>query len=74
MDPGTIMRLFRLGGREVQLQGRPTGRTIGGLLKRGAGLLREAGEDDRTSAIAGEYTVRITPDGAFRVETSVAAQ
>jgi phytoene desaturase len=44
--------LFRLGGREVQLQGQPTGRVINGLLKSGAHLLRDAGEDDRTPLAA----------------------
>lgn len=64
-EPST---LFRLGGREVQLQGRPTGRIIGGLLKRGAGLLREAGEDDRTSVAEwlSRYTRNETVHAIFR--------
>jgi phytoene dehydrogenase-like protein len=64
-EPAT---LFRLGGREVQLQGRPTGRIIRGLLKRGAGLLREAGEDDRTSVAEwlSRYTRNETVHAIFR--------
>jgi phytoene desaturase len=64
-EPAT---LFRLDGREVQLRGRPTGRFINGLLKRGALLLRDSGEDDRTSVAEwlARYTRNQTVHAIFR--------
>lgn len=64
-EPAT---LFRLRGRDVHLQGGATGKIVNGLLKRGAGLLRDAGEDERTSVAAwlSRYTRNATVHALFR--------
>jgi phytoene dehydrogenase-like protein len=64
-EPAT---LFRLRGRDVQLQKGPIGKVVNGLLKRGAGLLSEAGKDDRTSVAEWleRYTRNDTVHAIFR--------
>lgn len=64
-EPAT---LFRLKGRELKLQEGATGAIVNRLLKRGAGLLSDAGEDERTSVEAWlrRYTKNATVHAIFR--------